>query len=104
VQTPQAFAFDLISAAHRARCRRGLEKILRRCRRSPNGPATASACSRASRQRQAHQPTDDFARAEISRAAALADLRTGNGFDVHAFADGDHVMPPGIRIPHSAAA
>ena len=44
---------------------------------------------------------DDFARAEVLRAAALADVRTGNGFDVHAFADGDHVMLGGVRIPHS---
>jgi 2-C-methyl-D-erythritol 4-phosphate cytidylyltransferase/2-C-methyl-D-erythritol 2,4-cyclodiphosphate synthase len=44
---------------------------------------------------------DDFARAEIARHAALADVRTGNGFDVHAFADGDHVMLGGVRIPHS---
>ncbi len=28
-------------------------------------------------------------------------MRTGNGFDVHAFADGDHVMLGGVRIPHS---
>ena len=27
--------------------------------------------------------------------------RTGNGFDVHAFADGDHIMLGGIRIPHT---
>ena len=32
---------------------------------------------------------------------ALGDVRTGNGFDVHAFADGDHVMLGGVRIPHS---
>ena len=44
---------------------------------------------------------DDFARAEICAPAALADVRTGNGFDVHAFADGDHVMLGGVRIPHS---
>jgi 2-C-methyl-D-erythritol 4-phosphate cytidylyltransferase/2-C-methyl-D-erythritol 2,4-cyclodiphosphate synthase len=44
---------------------------------------------------------DDFARAEIVRYAALADVRTGNGFDVHAFAEGDHVMLGGVRIPHS---
>jgi len=45
--------------------------------------------------------TDDFERAEIARLAALSDVRTGNGFDVHAFADGDHVTLAGIRIPHS---
>jgi 2-C-methyl-D-erythritol 4-phosphate cytidylyltransferase/2-C-methyl-D-erythritol 2,4-cyclodiphosphate synthase len=44
---------------------------------------------------------EDFARAEIARLAALSDVRTGNGFDVHAFTDGDHVMLGGIRIPHS---
>jgi 2-C-methyl-D-erythritol 4-phosphate cytidylyltransferase/2-C-methyl-D-erythritol 2,4-cyclodiphosphate synthase len=44
---------------------------------------------------------EDFARAELARLAALADIRTGNGFDVHAFADGDHVMLGGVRIPHS---
>src|SRR5207247_551111 len=42
-----------------------------------------------------------FERAEIARLAALSDVRTGNGFDVHAFADGDHVMLAGIRVPHS---
>jgi 2-C-methyl-D-erythritol 4-phosphate cytidylyltransferase/2-C-methyl-D-erythritol 2,4-cyclodiphosphate synthase len=44
---------------------------------------------------------DDFARAEALRVAALSDVRTGNGFDVHAFADGDHVMLGGVRIAHS---
>ena len=27
-------------------------------------------------------------------------LRIGQGFDVHAFGDGDHVMLGGVRIPH----
>jgi 2-C-methyl-D-erythritol 4-phosphate cytidylyltransferase/2-C-methyl-D-erythritol 2,4-cyclodiphosphate synthase len=35
------------------------------------------------------------------RTAAPADVRTGSGFDVHAFADGDHVMLGGVRIPHA---
>lgn len=29
-------------------------------------------------------------------------FRIGNGFDVHAFGPGDHVMLGGVRIPHSA--
>jgi 2-C-methyl-D-erythritol 2,4-cyclodiphosphate synthase len=29
--------------------------------------------------------------------------RIGQGLDVHAFADGDHVMLGGVRIPHSKA-
>ncbi|MGY4515500.1 2-C-methyl-D-erythritol 2,4-cyclodiphosphate synthase [Lysobacter sp. HA18] len=28
-------------------------------------------------------------------------VRIGQGFDVHAFGDGDHVMLGGVRIPHS---
>lgn len=29
------------------------------------------------------------------------DVRTGNGYDVHAFGEGDHVMLCGVEIPHS---
>ena len=29
------------------------------------------------------------------------DIRLGNGFDVHAFGPGDHVMLCGVAIPHS---
>lgn len=28
-------------------------------------------------------------------------IRIGQGFDVHAFGDGDHVMLGGVRIPHT---
>lgn len=28
-------------------------------------------------------------------------MRIGNGFDVHAFGDGDHVTLGGVRVPHS---
>jgi 2-C-methyl-D-erythritol 4-phosphate cytidylyltransferase/2-C-methyl-D-erythritol 2,4-cyclodiphosphate synthase len=31
------------------------------------------------------------------------DIRTGNGFDVHAFEDGDHVWLCGVKIPHDKA-
>ena len=30
----------------------------------------------------------------------LSDVRTGFGFDIHQFGDGDHVMLGGVRIPH----
>jgi 2-C-methyl-D-erythritol 4-phosphate cytidylyltransferase/2-C-methyl-D-erythritol 2,4-cyclodiphosphate synthase len=44
---------------------------------------------------------EDFARAEALELAALSDIRTGFGFDVHQFADGDHVMLGGVRVLHS---
>nr|WP_240126630.1 2-C-methyl-D-erythritol 2,4-cyclodiphosphate synthase [Thermomonas alba] len=30
----------------------------------------------------------------------MTDIRIGQGFDVHAFGEGDHVMLGGVRIPH----
>ncbi len=30
------------------------------------------------------------------------DIRLGNGYDVHAFENGDHVILCGIKIPHTA--
>jgi len=44
---------------------------------------------------------EDFARAEATKLAALSDVRTGFGFDVHQFGAGDHVMLGGVRIAHS---
>ena len=29
------------------------------------------------------------------------DIRIGQGYDVHAFGEGDHVVLGGVRIPHS---
>lgn len=43
---------------------------------------------------------DDFVRAARILESSM-DIRTGNGFDVHAFGPGDHVMLCGVAIPHS---
>jgi len=43
---------------------------------------------------------DDFARAERD-AQSLTDIRTGIGYDIHAFdISGDHVWLGGVKIPH----
>lgn len=42
---------------------------------------------------------DDFTRAARILETTM-DIRTGNGFDVHAFGPGDHVMLCGVQIPH----
>ncbi len=41
---------------------------------------------------------EDFAMAE--RLLAVPDVRHGQGFDVHAFCEGDHVTLCGISVPH----
>jgi len=100
VQTPQAFAFDLILDAHRRAAAAGLASF------TDDAALIEWAGHRVSVfEGEAGNvkvtTNEDFARAEILRLAALSDVRTGNGFDVHAFADGDHVMLGGVRIPHS---
>jgi 2-C-methyl-D-erythritol 4-phosphate cytidylyltransferase/2-C-methyl-D-erythritol 2,4-cyclodiphosphate synthase len=42
----------------------------------------------------------DFARAEQIIRGRTMDIRLGNGFDVHAFCDGDHVWLCGVKVPH----
>src|SRR6185437_14603232 len=44
--------------------------------------------------------TDDLLRAERHLAMQRGDIRTGSGFDVHAFGPGDHVWLCGVKIPH----
>ncbi|MCB1390590.1 MAG: bifunctional 2-C-methyl-D-erythritol 4-phosphate cytidylyltransferase/2-C-methyl-D-erythritol 2,4-cyclodiphosphate synthase [Rhodobacteraceae bacterium] len=47
---------------------------------------------------------EDFARAERLLAERNAmDIRVGNGFDVHAFTEGDHVWLCGVSVPHTRA-
>jgi 2-C-methyl-D-erythritol 4-phosphate cytidylyltransferase/2-C-methyl-D-erythritol 2,4-cyclodiphosphate synthase len=43
---------------------------------------------------------DDLARAERVLAARLGDVRTGQGFDVHAFGPGDKIWLCGVAVPH----
>jgi 2-C-methyl-D-erythritol 4-phosphate cytidylyltransferase/2-C-methyl-D-erythritol 2,4-cyclodiphosphate synthase len=96
VQTPQAFRFEPILAAHRA---------------WSGPPATDDAqIARAAGIDVAMVEGDpalekltydeDFARAEQRLASRLVS-RTGMGFDVHAFTDGDSVWLGGIAIPHT---
>ncbi|HEX2762357.1 MAG TPA: bifunctional 2-C-methyl-D-erythritol 4-phosphate cytidylyltransferase/2-C-methyl-D-erythritol 2,4-cyclodiphosphate synthase [Allosphingosinicella sp.] len=95
VQTPQAFRFEAIRDAHR---------------RWSGPPATDDAqIARAAGYSVATVEGDprldkltwqaDFARAEREAAARLV-TRTGLGFDVHAFAEGDGLWLGGLRLPH----
>ena len=43
----------------------------------------------------------DLAAAEARLIAGLGDIRIGQGYDVHAFGPGDHVVLGGVRIAHS---
>ena len=100
VQTPQAFAFPMLLDAHRRAAAAGREDFTDDAALAEwAGQRVTVFEGEAGNMKMT--TNDDFTRAEALRAAALADVRTGNGFDVHAFADGDHVMLCGVRIPHS---
>jgi len=102
VRTPQAFAFPALVAAHRRAAEQGREDFTDDAALAewagmkvsvfPGEPGNTKFTT-----------AEDFVRAEAIQAAALADVRTGSGLDVHAFGPGDHVTLGGIRIPHSHA-
>jgi len=100
VQTPQAFAFSLILEAHRRAAAAQRDSFTDDAALAEWAGQRVSVFEGEADNLKV-TTKDDFARAEMTRFATLSDVRTGNGFDVHAFADGDHVMLGGIRIPHS---
>ncbi len=95
-QTPQAFHFTPILAAHRA---------------YPGGAADDVEVARAAgldvtivegeEDNLKLTVAADFARAEAILRGRGMEFRSGNGFDVHAFGPGDHVWLCGVKIPHT---
>ncbi|WP_170424707.1 bifunctional 2-C-methyl-D-erythritol 4-phosphate cytidylyltransferase/2-C-methyl-D-erythritol 2,4-cyclodiphosphate synthase [Ruegeria arenilitoris] len=93
-QTPQGFHYDAIASAHAAH---------------PGGAADDVEVARAAGLDVAIVPgnadnikitrPEDFARAERILGTDM-DVRLGNGYDVHRFGDGDHVILCGVKVPH----
>ncbi len=93
-QTPQGFHYDAIVSAHATH---------------PGGAADDVEVARAAGFDVAIVPGDadnlkitrpeDFARAERVLGTDM-DVRLGNGYDVHRFGDGDHVILCGVKVPH----
>jgi 2-C-methyl-D-erythritol 4-phosphate cytidylyltransferase / 2-C-methyl-D-erythritol 2,4-cyclodiphosphate synthase len=100
IQTPQAFAFTALLDAHRRAAVMGMFDFSDDAA-LVEWAGIAVTTFEGERGNVKLTTEDDFARAEIERAAALADVRTGSGFDVHAFGDGDHVTLGGVRIVHA---
>lgn len=106
VQTPQAFAFAPLLDAHRRAQAAGREDF--------TDDSALAEWAGMKVDVFAGEPgnikitnTEDFARSEAMQFAAMGDVRTGMGFDVHAFGQnadfGDHVMIGGVRIAHDHA-
>jgi len=99
VQTPQAFKFAPLLEAHQRAAKEGRDDFTDDAALAEW--AGIKVTTFAGESANVKLTTDeDFAKAEARRIANLADLRLGNGFDVHAFGDGDHVWLGGVKIPH----
>jgi 2-C-methyl-D-erythritol 4-phosphate cytidylyltransferase/2-C-methyl-D-erythritol 2,4-cyclodiphosphate synthase len=98
VQTPQGFHFTPILAAHRQAAGLDLTDDLAVAERA--GLSLALVPGDSGNIKITHP--EDFAKAERLMAQDLSDIRTGSGFDVHAFGPGDHVWLCGVRVAHEA--
>jgi 2-C-methyl-D-erythritol 4-phosphate cytidylyltransferase/2-C-methyl-D-erythritol 2,4-cyclodiphosphate synthase len=100
VQTPQAFAFSSLIDAHRRALAAGREDFT-----DDAALAEWAGLKVATFEGEAGNvkltTAEDFFRAQAAELAGLGDVRTGFGFDVHQFAEGDHVWLGGVRIPHT---
>lgn len=95
-QTPQGFRFDAIYAAHQTYADRevtddmalgelaGLKTVI-----TP-GDETNIKVTR----------PEDFAMAEHLLSSPVVEFRTGSGFDVHKFCEGNQVWLCGVSVPH----
>lgn len=97
-QTPQAFRYRAILAAHRALAGRNL---------SDDAAVAEQAGLRVGvtlgdEANLKITTPEDLARAERHLIATLGVPRVGNGYDVHRFGPGDHVTLCGVRVPHDA--
>jgi len=102
VQTPQTFRFPLILEAHERAAAQGVADLTDDVAVAEwaGAPAFVFDGDPANLKVTTMQ---DFRAAEARLAGAAAETRVGQGFDVHAFAPGDHVWLCGIRIPHAQA-
>jgi 2-C-methyl-D-erythritol 4-phosphate cytidylyltransferase / 2-C-methyl-D-erythritol 2,4-cyclodiphosphate synthase len=99
-QTPQVFRFDAILDAHRRAAREGLSDFTDDAAIAEWAGLTVATFEGDPANMKLTTP-EDFVREEARLASLLGDIRTGTGYDVHAFGEGDHVMICGVRVPHT---
>jgi 2-C-methyl-D-erythritol 4-phosphate cytidylyltransferase/2-C-methyl-D-erythritol 2,4-cyclodiphosphate synthase len=99
-QTPQGFAFAAILAAHRAHGGEAADDV--EVARAAGIDVVMVTGDEAN---QKLTFPGDFIRAEqaLRMTGARMDVRMGNGYDVHAFCEGDGVWLCGIKVPHHKA-
>lgn len=99
-QTPQSFRFDVILEAHRRAAKDGRSDFTDDAAIAEWAGLTVATFEGDVANMKLTTP-EDFVREQARLAAQLGDIRTGTGYDVHAFGEGDHVMLCGVRVPHT---
>lgn len=99
VQTPQAFHFDLILAAHRNAAAKGVSELTDDAAVAEWAGHRVHVFAGEESNMKITTPEDLLA-AEARLLRDLVDIRTGQGYDVHAFGPGDHVWLGGLKIAH----
>ena len=101
VQTPQAFAFAALLDAHRRAHAAGIDGLTDDGALAEWAGLPVRVFAGDPANLKLTRP-EDFEAAERRLAGSAPALvtRLGTGFDVHAFAAGDHVWLGGVRIPH----
>lgn len=94
-QTPQAFRFPVLMKAHQAHRGGALDDV-----EVARAAGLDVAIVEGEESNLKLTYPGDFARAEAILKGRDMDVRVGNGYDVHAFADGDHVWLCGVKLPH----
>jgi 2-C-methyl-D-erythritol 4-phosphate cytidylyltransferase / 2-C-methyl-D-erythritol 2,4-cyclodiphosphate synthase len=99
-QTPQSFRYDAILEAHRRAAQIGRDDFTDDAALAEWAGLTVATFEGDPANMKLTTP-EDFVREEARLGAMLGDIRTGTGYDVHAFGEGDHVMICGVRVPHT---
>jgi 2-C-methyl-D-erythritol 4-phosphate cytidylyltransferase/2-C-methyl-D-erythritol 2,4-cyclodiphosphate synthase len=99
-QTPQSFRFDVILEAHRRAAKDGRSDFTDDAAIAEWAGLTVATFEGDVANMKLTTP-EDFVREEARLASLLGDIRTGTGYDVHAFGEGDHLMLCGVRVPHT---
>jgi 2-C-methyl-D-erythritol 4-phosphate cytidylyltransferase/2-C-methyl-D-erythritol 2,4-cyclodiphosphate synthase len=103
-QTPQGFRFEAILAAHEAALAAGRTDLTDDAAVAEwAGLAVALVEGSEANLKLTTAKDLDMAERTVSAGAVAGEVRTGQGFDVHRFAAGDHVWLCGVRIAHTCA-
>ncbi|MGQ3674718.1 bifunctional 2-C-methyl-D-erythritol 4-phosphate cytidylyltransferase/2-C-methyl-D-erythritol 2,4-cyclodiphosphate synthase [Xanthobacter sp. TB0139] len=111
VQTPQSFRYNLLHSAHEAAAQAGIRNLtddaaVMEWAGQPvftfEGEAANMKLTSVEDMEKARMAAPVAQQKSTPSWASLGDVRTGTGFDVHAFAPGDHVILGGVTITHSA--